>query len=77
MSTDSPTEGSANQPGDEGEVSRIRSLMSEALASRLLHVLGGSDIEHSAYSLQYIADEVLDAALSAASAEGQTLQKRA
>jgi len=49
--------------------------MSQALAAELLRVLGGSDIERSAYSLQYIADSALDAALYAAKSEGHVLQR--
>jgi hypothetical protein len=59
----------------QADTNRIRNLMSVALSDRLQYVLGQSDIEHSAYSLEYIADEVLGAALCAARREGHTLQK--
>lgn len=70
----------AHQSGDrpalisESEISRKRNVVALSLADALQRILGGSTIEHSAYSLQYIADEVLETCLSAAIREGLVLR---
>ena len=62
------------QAGATSEADRIRTCLEQALADALCAALQGSDIEHAVYTLEAIADQVLQAVLSRASDEGLSLQ---
>ncbi len=61
---------------DSGQVgaNQIRILTAQAVAQEVQHLLGSSDVEHLAYTLETIADQVLEAALETATSQGLTLQ---